>query len=241
MTSVDLLMTRDGQAIDEFVVKASLLRQVADDGETPGLLRFIDHFTGAIAEFGACELNARQAERYSVLDVNSELVPFHESRRDRHNERGLRSLASARDAITRVREEIEAFLQRFGQAPDLTGAADELRRDVRSHLARLELPATDVEKIDQALNPCFELARSGDAMRLPDLLDEQVGRLDALRREPDRGTRENIPWWKVIGIILAFGAFLWAFFKCGIFGCSVDEAGLVAAIGSIGAILIRFC
>ena len=236
------LLAREEQAVHEFAHEVSLLRQVADDGETPGLLRFVDLFAGAVADFGSTELHARQAARYTALGVEPNAVTFHEELVADRNESGLQALASARRQLEEARDDIDRLLDRRGEdLGDTAALADRVRARTRMHLARLEVAPSDAQKLAEALEPCFDLLRSGEPRRLPDFLSRHVDELRRLRRETDRGTRENIPIWKVIAIVIAFGVFLWAFFKCGFFGCSADERAVVAGIGSIATIVAIFC
>lgn len=239
---IDSVFTREQRAVREVTQAATHLRHLIEDTSAPSLVHFYDHFVGAVAEFGVADMASRESGRLEAAGLQKDQLRSLGLKGDDHNARGLDGLAAAERHLIRFREEVDTFAKRNPKLPaDLAKRADDLHSRVKEELASLEIKDSDVVKLTAAIAPCFELARAGEVGRLPQFLTEQVGRLAGVRKEPERGRQENFPFWKIIGWVVAFGVFIWAFVQCGFFGCSLDIAGLMAVIGFWAVVLILLC
>ena len=232
-------MPRDPEQVVLEVSRATeFLRRIADDGHGRGLLEFTDHMTQAINSFGRSELYARRAENRDDLDIQPRRAESYAASRDDHNGKGLRSLGDARRSLGRFREDLAGYPQEGLRDDQL----DSFRRDLREGLANSDLKPSDIRRIDQIADECFDVVRRQGAAGLPDYFEQGVNRLEEVRRRPDRGAVENIPIWKVLALVAMFGIGIWAFFKCNWWGgCTeVQEAGFGTAI-AIASVVALYC
>lgn len=234
---VDAILSREQAASFQFLRASDPLREVADDGHGQGLASFAGLFVQAVNSFGLSELQARQAERIQILKLPAASARSAQSRSKQHNDKGLRLLGECRDALKLFREEVATFPDSAAQASQVRAVRDEFR----ANLVELELKASDIAKIDASAAEAFELAERG-AGALPDYLERHLGRLEEARKRADRGAVDNIPIWKIIAIVVAFGVWIWAFFRCGWWGaCSYAEGLAYAVIFWLAALVVRFC
>jgi hypothetical protein len=230
------LLSREQAASAEFLHASAKLEEVARDGHGQGLATFAEHVVQAINAFGLSELHARQAERYETLNLRAETAEVARKLSEEHNEKGLRNLDSSRRGLQVFREELAGYPK-----AEIGPAVEAFRDEFRVQLAQLEVKASDVERLDSSLGEVFEVAAAG-ADGLPDYLEKHLGELEKARRGADRGAIENIPIWKVIAIVVAIGVWIWALFRCGIFGsCSLAEGLAYFTIFWIAVLIARFC
>lgn len=233
------MLSREQQATQEFMKASEHLRQVADDRHGTGLLEFTDALVQAIACFGTSELYARQAERGSALDVHASRVMFSSKMSARCNEKGIKTLSYAREALKHFRKDLSSFpIDTKLNDSDINIA----QQEIREALADLEIKESDVIKIDKVFTVGFELVRSQGVSSLPEYLESQISNLERIRRQPDRGAIENIPVWKLAAIAIAVGVWIWALFRCKWWGsCSSKEGLAYATVFWISALIARFC
>jgi hypothetical protein len=232
------MLSREQQAVSDFMDVSTPLLRIADDGHNTGLQNFADAIVHSIAFFGLSELHARQAERGGVLNVQSSKTLSASRMSTHYNDKGLKTLSFAQDALKEFKEE----LANYPKSGDLRASVDTFQQELREALADLDLKASDVTKIDEAIQPCLDIVRSQGADELVNYLEEQVGQLEEVRRRPDRGAVENIPIWKVVAIVVAVGVWVWALFRCGIFrGCSRAEGLAYFVIFWLAVLISRFC
>jgi hypothetical protein len=234
---MSVILSREQDASAEFLRASEKLKEAATDGHGQGLATFAGHLVNALNEFGLSELNARQAERLQALKLRAETARASKSLSDGHNEKGLRSLESARGGLKLFQEELAGY----PKAPNIGPAVKAFQQDLREQLTHLEIKAEDVTRLDAALREGFQVASKG-AAGLPGYLKKHLDELEKVRRGANRGAVENIPIWKVIAIVVAIGVWVWALFKCGIFGsCTLAEGLAYATIFWISVLIVKFC
>jgi hypothetical protein len=231
-------LTREQQAVQEFLSASEFMRHIAADRQDTGLLDLSDAVVQAIAAFGAAELYARQAERVRVLGAQASRGQAASRLSTRFNDKGLRCLAQARQALGTFRQDVG----KYPQDTNVREHVSTFEQELREALVDLEVKASDVEKIQGAIARGLDAVRGGGIAALPGYLQEHLAELERLRRRQDRGATENIPVWKIAAIAIAVGVWIWAFFKCGIFrNCTFAEGLTYAVIFWLAVLVTRFC
>jgi hypothetical protein len=201
------------------------------------LVDFSTLVSEATGMFGRTELAIRQSDRYIAIGIREGTA--RELYRDgmELNRRGLDLLDRSRTALDRLRHCDDAAWKN----PQLGGILETHRLNLMTEIAELEIRGSDVKQIDDAVAECISAAKKGPE-GLASFLSEKIDRLDSVRREPDRGSRVNsVPVWKIIGIALFIGAWIWGAVSCGFFGCTVSSTVAPGVLAVIGAVLIAFC
>jgi hypothetical protein len=181
------------------------------------LVDFSTLVSEAVGMFGRTELAIRQSDRYLAIGIREGTA--RELYRDgmELNRRGLDLIDRARAALDRLQHCDDSAWK----TPQLGGILETQRKSLMTEIAELELQG------------------SGG---LASLLREKIDRLDSVRREPDRGSKVNsVPVWKIVGIALFIGAWIWGAISCGFFGCTVSSTVAPGVLAVIGAVLIAFC
>jgi len=239
--STQLLFSREQEAVRTWEQAARGIRMVADDGQSPGLLRFIDRLNLAVGDFGVAEFHDRTRARLTAAGIQPARAEVAAERRDTYNGRGLEKLAASQRYLGQFRDELALLVEQHGRMDNLAARTEEVRNRVTEEMVELDLSADDLTKLLGAMEPCYEVLASGDVQRLPDFLERQVSSLDQLRREPHRGTSENVPVWKVVAWAVYFGCWVYELFKCTIFGCTDVEAGIVGFLQAAGMVVGSLC
>ncbi|MEK6274345.1 MAG: hypothetical protein AABM30_03320 [Actinomycetota bacterium] len=233
---MEAVLSRNQLASSDFFRASERLRLIATDGHGEGLASVAGELIQAIHAFGLSELEARRGERLQALKLGAGTAREATRLRDAYNDKGLRTLKRARAHVKLFREELASY-------PDakLGGELKEFQQELREQLAELEVSASDVAKIDSALADGFALVAK-DATGLPDYLDQNLRELEKVRRSANRGAVENIPIWKIIAIVVAFGIWIWALFRCHWWGsCDLREGLAYFIVFWIAVLIARFC
>lgn len=232
-----MLSQRQAATMD-FLNASQYLRQVADDHHGIGMLEFTDSFIQSILSFGNSELYARQAGRSKGLKIQESLVKESMQMSKEYNEKGFRNLSYARDTLKQLRKELESYPEVKLDKKDVASFQSELMHQV----SELEIKESDALKIKEAFSSSLESIISGGAKALPDYLEQQIDKLEKIRRQPDRGAVDNIPVWKVAAIVVAVGVWVWALFRCKWWGsCSLREGLAYFIVFWIAALIAKFC
>lgn len=233
---MEAVLSRNQLASLDFFQASERLRLIATDGHGEGLAAVAGEFIQAMNAFGLSELEARRGERLQALKLGTGVAREATRLRDAHNEKGLRTLKRARAHVKLFREELASYPE-----VKLEGELKEFQQELREQLAELEISESDVRKIDSALADGFAVAGKG-AAGLPDYLDRNLRELEKVRRSANRGAVENIPIWKIIAIVVAFGIWIWALFRCRWWGsCDLREGLAYFIVFWIAALIARFC
>jgi hypothetical protein len=189
--------TREQTAVAEWLDRAELVRgRLAGVTEqAPSLVTCFDAWSSAVAQFGECELHARALDRSRALDVFEDRRSALSALVKERNEGGIADIERVRELLPRFGKELGAL---DVDADRTAEVLDRLERTVREHLADWEMKGTDAERLMRQFTEFGDVVRSSGPQALGDHLDRTFDQLIAARREPDRGNRENIPFWKLI-------------------------------------------
>ena len=230
-------LNRDQQAVSDFFSASIPLFRIVDDERTRGLQEFANTIVTSIALFGQSELNYRQAERYSTIDVRGK-DSLSAQKGKRYNDKGLKTLSMAYDSLKQIKEESS----KFPKIDNLREPVLSFQKDFREELVNLDLKSSDVKKIDEAVQQCLSVVQSDGLDGIIKYLEVQTKKFEEIRKRPDRGSVENIPIWKVAAIVVAVGVWVWALFKCNWGGgCSLQEGLAYFIVFWIAALIARFC
>jgi hypothetical protein len=230
-------LTREQHAVTEFLQASEFMQHIADDKDAASLLEFTDNVILAIAAFGTAELHARQAERCAILNQPAARAKLAMQQSVQSHKKGLTLAKQGQEALKGFRTELKTYPKQTITAKSV----DSFVSEFQSALVDLELKPSDVEKIDKIIRTCLDEIGTAGIAALPDYLSKHLEELVKLRSRDDRGAVENIPLWKVAAIAVAVGVFIWAFFRCGLRRCSLQEGLTYAVIFWISALIARFC
>jgi len=233
--------TREQTAVGDWLDRASLIRpNLATAAEkVPALLPYFDSLTGVIACFGQTELVARSHDRAVALDLRPERRKALLAEVSKHNEAGLAQVSVVRGTLAQMEKDLSAAsLKKPVVAKRLKECADEFRLA----LVDWDMKGSDAKKIGDVLNEMVDLVTQKGVTALPGYLDGKLAELDEVRRRPDRGVIDNIPWWKILIIAGMVGWWIIQVLWCNAFGCqpaSVAFWWLIQAIHLVAFVL--FC
>jgi hypothetical protein len=196
--------TREQTAVAAWLDRADLVRghlaSVAD--AVPSLVPCFDIWTASAASFGECELHARALDRSRALVVfeerRAQLAALVEDR----NEAGIEGLVALRERLPDFGRELAALELDRDRVAEVI---DRFERDFRENLADWEMKGSDAKKLMDQFAQVAEVVRSEGFPALSEHLDKTFAELIDGRREPDRGTHDNMPWWKWMFLVGAFG------------------------------------
>lgn len=203
--------------VGEFLQIGLLFKEVVSEVPSVALKQITGSTISALSCFIECELNCRQAERYGVLRLLPERTKSLNAQGNAANERGLSALAKTLKSFDALRSDIGSL-----KHDKLKKKMSQYQDEFRLYLAETEMKTKDVEKIDGVLGECFAALDKGGVAGLVERLQRAAQDLDEMRRRPDRGAIDNIPVWKIGGLIMILGVGIIALIHCGIFGCSLD-------------------
>ncbi len=194
-------------------------------------------FSKALLNFGEAELNFRTGERYNVLSLSSDVVNYSNQQLQQWNERGTVILNRAIDAIN---EFIDTQSLESTGVPAARFADMQVR--TKLFLAQTHLKPSDVVKVSNALNQMVDKAVAGGELAVVTFMRDKMIELRDIRRTPSRGTEENIPIWKLIGIIILFGLPVFKVLRCLIRNrCCRTVDDVEALVAFIAAVAVLLC
>jgi hypothetical protein len=239
-----ILLSREQQLNAEFYKAMAPLHDIVANTGLKSGLRFQDTLAAAISGFGTCELYARQAERCEAMQVALDVAKEARERAQSYQEAGLEQLARTRGMLKELKVEFNKLAGKPGKkTPHPTDLVDHIEKGFQRALCDLEVKASDVVKINDAVRWAFDVGRSGSVEDLSNYLEKGINQLEEARKRDDRGTSDNIPWWKWVGIFLIAGGIAFAVIAC-IYApptCPVWIQALGAIISAVGGILTSYC
>lgn len=245
------LLSREQQRTAGFCCATEPLRQIMTKAPLPSAVLYYDAAVEAIAAFGRCELRARQAERWRAAGIHEDLANETMKLAMRHQEIGLQILDKSRDLLKGLEQEFKKRFPRAKVAQDHQETLKRIREDIQSEVCDLEIKASDVTKIMGALDQGLKGLTAGSWSEVLNGCREGIDRLEEARNKPDRGTSDNVPWWKWFGIVLIVGALAVAAIACLVYPpCAAGAAATGAIYGvwvgsaivaAIGGILATWC
>jgi hypothetical protein len=185
--------------------RAQLARgQLAGVGEqVPSVLACFDLWADAVARFGECELHARALDRSRALDVFEERRPWLAALVKDRNEAGIEDLEQLRRGpLTALGRELGALELDQDRTAEVL---DQFERQYREQLADWEMKGTDASRLMDQFVQIADVVRSSGLAALTDHLDKTFAELSDGRRQPNRGTQDNMPWWKWMALAGAVG------------------------------------
>lgn len=233
--------TREQVAVGDWLDRASLIRpNLATAAEkVPTLLPYFDTLSGVIACFGQTELVARRHDRAEALGLVPEQRKALLAGVAKHNDAGLAQLTVLRSTLASLEKDLAAAKPAGGfVAERLKESSDELKLA----LVDWDMKGTDAKKIGDVVDEMFGLVTKDGVTALPGYLDGKFAELEEVRRRPDRGAIDNIPWWKILIIVGMVGWWIIQILWCNAFGCapaSVAFWWLIQAIHLVAFVL--FC
>jgi hypothetical protein len=202
--------TREQTAVAAWFDRAELARSrlgtVAE--QVPSLVPCFDIWSSAVARFGECELHARALDRSRALDVFEERHSSLRALVEARNEAGIQDLNRLRKTLPDLGRELTTLEPDQAQVAEVLG---EVEQQYRENLADWEMKGTDAKKLMDQFVEIGDVVRSDGLAALPEHLDKAFAELISGRLEPDRGTHDNLPWWKwmiIAGMVGWFVAFL---------------------------------
>lgn len=238
------MLNREQNAIAQVMKSSEKMRHIADDGHGKGLLELTDALLESIASFGVSEMYARKVERRQVIKIQSDFVKLVSKEIEYNNEKGLRSLSHAHNGFKQFKDDLQKFKKELGPKfkVDVSKDLDILHQELRKGLVDLDIKASDVKKLDDTIQECFDSVRSKSAEGLADYIESKLKDLENIRKQPDRGAVENIPIWKIAAVAVALGVWVWALFRCKWWGgCSYKEGLAYAVIFNVAAYIAWLC
>lgn len=211
--------TREQNAVGEWLENAAKVRtHLMTTAETvPSVLPFFDSLSYAGACFGRCELEARSLDRSLEMDLFAERRKGLAAEVKKYNKAGLEQIDFARKALAQMGKDLE-------KAPidkkRVTARLSELVKEFRLGITDWDMKGSDAKKIDQVLTEISDVVKEKGLPGLPAYLDAKMADLQKVRLRDDRGSIDNIPWWKIIFIAGIIGWWIITALYCGIFGCA---------------------
>ena len=230
------IFSREQEALISYQSACLTFERMQRANGNEALLSFTTLYSESFGFFGATELIARQSERYDAVGIMADYSAVLAARSASMNQRGLDVLSRAKDSFVKLTMEDEPIWDN----PKLKEQLESARNQIVEYIVELEIKASDVKKLDAIVAECFTAAQNGKTA-LSKYVLAKVDELDRIRRDTDRGNRENIPFWKVIGIAIFIGAWIWGFISCAFFRCTVSSTVAPGVLALIGLALILFC
>ncbi len=230
--------SRELQAARTFETAASNFRQVLGcDSDSP-LVMCYDDFVGAVSGFILCELNMRQAERCLTAGIQQGRAADLRELSLNYNVLGIESLKRALERLGAA--ESTPSLTR-AQKDELNSRIDEFGRNVTLLLVEEEIKPSDLAEILSGLKDVSKNARKGPSAIL-DRLRADISHLVRLRQSKDRGAANNIPGWKLAGLIVILGVFYVYYVRCiQQQNCTNAQKAFLLLAGVAGSILTGAC
>jgi hypothetical protein len=233
--------TREQIAVGDWLDRASLIRpNLATAAEkVPTVLPYFDSLTSVVACFGHTELVARRFDRAEALGLLPDRGKALRTEVTKRNEAGLAHITVLRSTLGQLEKDLAASkLSKGFVSRRLKETSDEFKLA----LVDWDMKGSDAKKIAVVLDEMVGLVSKEGVTALPRYLDGKFAELEEVRRRPDRGAIDNIPWWKILIIVGMVGWWIIQVLWCDAFGCvpaSVAFWWLIQAIHAVAFVL--FC
>lgn len=191
----------------------------------------------SLLHFGEGELNFRKGERFKELKLSPQIVAYSNEQLKEWNERGI-------TALDRSIESIEEFIKSgiLGKEPVAEKEFKDMRLRVAEVLAETPLKSSDVSKLISAFDEVVSKAAKNGELGVITFMRDKLVELKKVRLSPSRGTEDNIPVWKLIAAIIAFGFPVYKALRCILYRkCCNTVSGLEALIFFIAVFALTLC
>lgn len=235
-------LSREHRAIFNFHTASASVAALVRDEDNIAFSRFYNAFAGGIAHFIHSELMFRQADRCRVLKVRPGMQSDAESAGERLNRRGI-------DMLTVAQAMLASFSKGLGDdpAPDptlLQAKLAEFQTEAREALADLELKASDVRELDEALSEAIAAAGPGKSSKdIVAFMSKKLKELADIRATDGRGAETNIAVWKIIAAAVLLVLGVWAVVKCyhTRWRCSAQELEVYGTVLGVAMMTFGAC
>lgn len=232
------IMSREQNATMTFMTAANEYRRfLGADPDSP-LGDIGNAFIVAFDCFGQSELRARHAERLEALKVKPGTARELWRESNGYNKKGVHAIANMRKLLKKL--ELEAKKLPKLSKEDVI-QLEQCAQELRAQFADLEIKVADVVKLDTVLNECISLVRKEGLTAIPNWIDKKGAELAKARLSKNRGAVDNIPLWKVVAIAVFLGAWIYGFFKCWWWSCTLNEQRAAYMIGVIALAIASYC
>ncbi len=208
-------LTREQQAVYNFQISSDLLRPVVEPDESEGSKNyeeFYDYFIGAISKFIDSELNFRQGDRCSVLNLQPDLMNYSNNIGTEYNQTGI-------DVLTDALTSFNNFKNTQTDTPvtdsEFQIVLDEYRDNLKQELLKLEIKGSDVQEYGEQIDLVLDTLLPGNnGMDLLNYTSSKIQELIDIRNSPTRGAETNIAIWKLLAAAVIIGVGSWVIYKC---------------------------
>jgi hypothetical protein len=230
------MFPREQEALNSYFAACSIFERHQKAAGISSLNEFSTLYSECFGFFGITELVARQAERYDVAGIESAYSAKLLSRSKELNDKGLDVLARARESLSELSKNDEAPWN----SKKLKEEFEAVEKVIIEQIVEWEIKPSDVKKLKVVVSECFDVAQKG-RNAFSEYMLSKIDELDRVRREPDRGSRDNISVWKAIGIAIFLGAWVWGFVSCLFFRCTASSTAAPGVLMLIGLAMALFC
>lgn len=204
MSTLESWMPQDLEIANRYIEKAQTLRSILAESGSKSLLSLFDCLTRSTVQFGRCELHMHVAERNEALKSNNAIVSFEKKRALNYHARGLKEFSNTRPELTRFIEEVS-----LDDTEEVRKIWQDIEPQIKASwletLGDLDMKPSDAEKLNIVMDECCAAAAETGLKGLGEYIAKQFDELERLRKTPTRGTEDNWPWWKLVGVAIVLG------------------------------------
>ena len=177
----------------------------ANTENVPTLLKGFDLLVYSIANLGESELHARSLDRSLALDVFADRQPWLAEKVNQLNESGIVQLEKFREILPEIQREMDKI--ELSQSV-MDKAKPIIIKNFKEQIGDLEIKGSDAKKLMDVVSGIMDELESRGIKGMLKHVDKNIKGLISIRREPDRGARDNIPVWKAMTLVAIIGVFI---------------------------------
>ena len=217
------------------------LPTILDRHELPELAEVARTFGAALIQFGRCERAARRHERSLAVSGDkpdrAELKTIEDL-----NKKGQLALKYAISSFQAMKHPIVTESHK-PPTQSVKAGLSEFSGTLMSLLSDVEMKPSDVTKLKSVVDKVINTALTkGNAGLLGDI-NADMAKLAELRKRPDRGAVDNIPFWKIAAIAAFLGLWVVGLARClnQRQQCNDDTQAAIGAGMTIAWLVVYFC
>lgn len=249
---MNYLHSREQERLTGFFQSLEPLRQTLTKAPLPSAVPYFDAMRESLSAFVRCELFTRQAERWEIAGIRKDSANEYRERGMTFHEVGLQGLVKCRESLDTLDAEFKKKFAKVKMGPIDSEMLNRTRKEILSEVCDFEIKANDVARIMAAVDQGFGALAGGNWKDVMAFCRDGIAQLEKARNSGDRGTSDNIAWWKVFGIILIVGAVIAGIIICYYLGPACWTATTVtvasywlgiitSAVAGFGGILAAGC
>ena len=214
-----MMLSKRQEAVVKFWQSADRLKEISQNWPDASLGQFTEVIVNACALFGETEFYAREAERCLILGIQRERANFCNLMVQARNADGLGVLGEGPNILPLLKIQLESF------PVNITEDQKKQLKEFSIHFAEVSvdslLKPADVGKIQKVVDEVVSVGVNKGASGVVSILETKTEELQKARRRSDRGTFDNVPYWKYVAVALFIGVAVIAVIHCFIFrACS---------------------